>query len=207
MLGNYPDSLKAVLRSEGGYSNNVLDPGGATNFGITQKTYDAWNDTKGHARQSVRFIGLDEVSAIYKSEYWDAVHGDVLPPGLDYVVFDYAVNSGPKRAMAAYAATPTIDGICDGRLAFLKSLSTWPTFGNGWTNRVTSVRALGKAMALHATVTTTAPQAPIPVPPHADTPQAAKPLPASPQPYSEGPLAAILRLLTTLLTTLFTRKV
>ena len=202
MLGNYPDSLKAVLRSEGGYSNNPLDPGGATNFGITQKTYDAWNDAKGHARQSVRFIGLDEVSAIYKSEYWDVVHGDVLPPGLDYVVFDYAVNSGPKRAMGAYAATPTIDGICDGRLAFLKSLSTWPTFGNGWTNRVASVRALGKAMALHAAIPTTAPQAPIPVPPHADTPQAAKPLPASPV----GPLAAFIQLISFIITTMFARK-
>ena len=202
MLGNYPDSLKAVLRSEGGYSNNVLDPGGATNFGITQITYDACNDTKGHARQSVRFIGLDEVSAIYKSEYWDAVHGDVLPPGLDYVVFDYAVNSGPKRAMSAYAATPTIDGICDGRLAFLKSLSTWPTFGNGWTNRVASVRALGKAMALHATITTTAPQTPIPAPSAPTAQPTPKPLPASPV----GPLAAFIQLIGFIITTMFARK-
>ena len=199
MQANFPDSLKAVLRSEGGFSNDPRDPGGATNFGITQRTYDAWNDTKAHARQSVRFIGLDEVSAIYKTEYWDAVHGDLLASGLDYVVFDYAVNSGPHRAMAAYAATPTIDGICDERLAFLKSLSTWGTFGNGWTNRVASVRALGKAMALHAVI---APPAPIPAPPVAVTAQPTKPAIIAPM----GPLQAFIQIIGFIITTLFARK-
>lgn len=147
MQSNFAKSLAAVLKSEGGYVNNPRDPGGATNKGITQATYDAWNDSAKRARQNVQFIHDDEVQAIYRERYWDTVHGDELPSGIDYAVFDYAVNSGPTRAMRAYAANPTIDGICNQRLAFLQTLPTWAYFGKGWGARVATVRAMAKSMA------------------------------------------------------------
>ncbi|RVC47683.1 MAG: hypothetical protein E5W97_10095 [Mesorhizobium sp.] len=101
---------------------------------------------------------------LYGRFYWDAVAGAELPAGLDYAVFDFAVNSGPGRAakclqaivgatedgrigpatLGAVRARPAdvvIDELCDARLAFLKRLSTWPTFGRGWSQRVGSVRA------------------------------------------------------------------
>ena len=42
-----------------------------------------------------------------------------------------AINSAPKEKLAAYL---------DARLAFMKSLSTWPTFGKGWAARVAHVK-------------------------------------------------------------------
>ncbi|MEG9460375.1 MAG: hypothetical protein MIN82_29285, partial [Methylobacterium ajmalii] len=41
-----------------------------------------------------------------------------------------------------------VNALCDGRLAFLRALSTWPRFGRGWGRRVEEVRAA--ALALHA---------------------------------------------------------
>ena len=39
-----------------------------------------------------------QVATVYKLHYWNKVKGDELPAGVDYAVFDFAVNSGPKRA-------------------------------------------------------------------------------------------------------------
>ena len=159
MRKSYDTALQAVLEHEGGYVNHPEDPGGATNRGVTQRVYDAWRKRQGLRSRAVKAIAADEVAAIYRAQYWDAVRGDDLPAGLDYAVFDFAVNSGPARAIhylqanlgvtadghiglvtlgAAARAKPrqVIDDLCDSRLAFLKKLKTFPTFGKGWTRRV-----------------------------------------------------------------------
>ncbi|CAB4140039.1 zliS Lysozyme family protein [uncultured Caudovirales phage] len=162
--------LPRILKHEGGYVNHPKDPGGATNKGIIQRTYDSWRDRQGQPRQSVKAITPAEVAAIYRRDYWDAVKGDDLPTGVDYAVFDFAVNSGINRAakflqravgvaddgvigpatLAAVAkadASDTVAKICDARLAWLQTLPHWPTFGRGWGSRVADVRKTGMGEA------------------------------------------------------------
>lgn len=169
-LDRFSHWLPHILKHEGGYVNHPKDPGGATNKGVTQKTYDSWRDRQGQPRQSVRSISDSEVSAIYRRDYWDAIKGDDLPAGVDYAVFDFAVNSGIDRAsrylqevarvaadgkigpatlaaVAALSPANVINSLCDARMAFLRGLRTFPTFGKGWTTRVSEVRALALGAA------------------------------------------------------------
>lgn len=176
MQSSFQQALSWVLLSEGGFVNNPYDPGGATNMGVIQLVYSAWRRLQGKPPQSVRYITRDEAAAIYKAQYWDAVRGDDLPPGVDYCVFDEAVNSGPVRAIQALqrviscavdghfgmltmdavkmAMVPSplpnrpslIDRYCDERLSFLHRLRTWQFFGRGWTARVQLVRKNAKSL-------------------------------------------------------------
>lgn len=169
---NFVPVLTGVLVHEGGWSNHKADPGGATMKGVTQRVYDAYRTRRGLALQSVRLISEVELRDIYRKQYWDAVKGDKLPAGIDYVVFDGAVNSGPAQSIkwlqralgtvkvdgvigeATLAAVETypdhdrlIGIILDRRLAFLKALSTWPYFKGGWSSRVEQVKQIGQAWA------------------------------------------------------------
>lgn len=170
MKENFASSLAAVLVHEGGFVDDRFDPGGATNRGVTQAVYDNWRSSQELPHRSVRAIGDGELSAIYRKLFWDAVSADSLPAGVDYSVFDFAVNSGPSRAarylqravgvtddgkigpltLAAAKAMPAgelIERLSEMRLAFLQQLSTFPRFGGGWTARVASVEAKSKEMA------------------------------------------------------------
>jgi lysozyme family protein len=109
------------------------------------------------------------VAPLYKKNYWDVCHCDDLPDGVDYAVFDLAVNSGTRRAakMLQKAAGVADDGaigpatmkavsectphdlaldICELRLAFLQALPTWDTFGKGWGRRVAEVEKTASSM-------------------------------------------------------------
>lgn len=169
MESNYAGSLAAVLVHEGGYVNHPKDPGGATNKGVTQRVYDDWRTARGLPTRSVKHLLQAELESIYRRQYWDAIKGDDLPSGVDYCVFDFAVNSGANRAarflqeavlvtvdgkigpvtLAAVAQAPAdklIDLICDLRMCFLRNLDIFKTFGKGWTRRVEDVRAKARAM-------------------------------------------------------------
>ena len=113
---NFARSLEAVLKHEGGYVNHPKDPGGATNRGVTQAVYDAFRDKQRVPRRSVKDISNVEVAEIYATQYWRVIRGDELPIGLDYALFDAAVNSGPQqavkwlqRALNAAGAKPALD--------------------------------------------------------------------------------------------------
>ena len=168
MISNFDKSLELVLKHEGGFSDHPSDPGGKTMKGVTQAVYDAYRKTRARPVQSVKFITDDEVKAIYRFQYWDRVQGDLLPAGLDYAVFDFAVNSGVGRAskyLQAVVGTPqdgvigartlaaiqsptnAINALCDRRMSFLRNLRTFLTFGKGWTRRVTDVRKHALEMA------------------------------------------------------------
>ncbi|WP_404927166.1 glycoside hydrolase family 108 protein [Mesorhizobium sp. ORM16] len=124
------ESLAKVLAHEGGYVNHPADPGGPTNKGVTQRVYDGYRKGKGLAKRSVKSITMDEVGEIYDRQYWDAVKGDLLPDGVDYVVFDGGVNSGPGRSIMWLQQalrpiyTGPIDGVMGvGTLAALKAVN------------------------------------------------------------------------------------
>lgn len=167
---SYNAALTRLLKDEGGYTDHPSDPGGPTNFGITLA--DARRYWKGNATaDDVRALPQSVARKIYREHYWNALRCDELPAGVDYALFDYGVNSGIGRAgkvlrrilklsdstsvvnddvIAAAGACPASDlvvAICAERLAFLKSLKTFPVFGRGWTARVTGVRAAALAMA------------------------------------------------------------
>jgi len=160
MKENYPQALKQVLKYEGGKVDDPRDPGGRTAFGITQETYNAWRKKQNLPTVDVFTISQADVAAIYRQEYWDRIRGDDLPSGVDFAVFDYAVNSGVSRAakMLQSVVGVTQDGqigpatilatktyvamsITNRRLAFMQSLSIWSTFGKGWSARIADVKA------------------------------------------------------------------
>lgn len=108
MKENFNSSLMFVLSSEGGFSNISQDKGGPTNQGITLNTlmeyhniYD-YGDMDNDGDVDINDIKLldkpEEAAPIYKKWYWDTIKGDSLPSGIDYVVFDSAVNHGPRNA-------------------------------------------------------------------------------------------------------------
>lgn len=168
MERNFKTSLFEVLKHEGGWADHPKDPGGATMKGVTLSTFRRYvkpNATK----EDLKNISDAQLQSVYKQHYWDAVRASELPDGVDYAVFDYAVNSGPVRAikhlqravgeiedgkigpatLAAVKATSNkdiVNKLCDIRLAFLQGLRTWPTFGKGWNSRVSGVRKKALSM-------------------------------------------------------------
>ena len=160
MKENYAQALKQVLKYEGGKVDDPRDPGGRTAYGITQDTYDAWRKKQNLPTVDVFTISQADVAAIYRQEYWDCIRGDDLPAGVDFAVFDFAVNSGVSRAAKTLQAVVgvTQDGVIgpatiqatktyvamsvtNKRLAFMQSLSIWSTFGKGWSARIADVKA------------------------------------------------------------------
>lgn len=99
MSQRFETALQFVLKWEGStFTNDPDDRGGATRFGVTQRVYDGFRQRRGQALQSVKFISMDEVRAIYSRGYWAPVHGDRMPPPLDLVLFDTGVLMGVGRA-------------------------------------------------------------------------------------------------------------
>jgi lysozyme family protein len=85
--------IAQTIALEGGYSNNPADPGGATNFGITQAVAKA-NGYTGDMRRLTR----DQATAIYRSQYaikpgFAAV--EAINPHIGAELFDTGVNMGP----------------------------------------------------------------------------------------------------------------
>lgn len=161
----YDAAMIRVFADEGGYTNDPIDPGGATNFGIT--IIDARKYWRSDATPDlVRTMPKAVASDIYRKHYANPMRYDDLPAGFDYSVLDAAINSGVGRApvwagkalgiaaksindvVAPANAAPDkvslIQKYWSVRLAFLHSLKTWSHFGGGWGRRC----AQGEAAAV-----------------------------------------------------------
>ena len=151
---NFETCFGKLLGHEGDFSDHPADPGGATRFGITE----AVAREVGY-RGDMRELPLDLAKRIYLEKYWKPISADDLPPGIRYIVFDGAVNSGPgqsvrwlqralgvvddgkigpKTLAAAYAqnADALRCRILAQRLRFMSSLANWPAFSRGWARRI-----------------------------------------------------------------------
>jgi lysozyme family protein len=171
MINNFEKCLEMLLVHEGGFVNHPDDPGGMTNLGVTKKVWEEW---VGHdvSEKEMRNLTPTMVASLYKRKYWDACRADELVSGLDYCVFDVAVNSGVGRAIKLLQQTvgATPDGgygsitaalvkeaekdpekiislFSSRRLEFLESLKAFPTFGKGWSRRVAEVKEKALEMA------------------------------------------------------------
>lgn len=167
-LGGFDRAVDEVLRAEGGFVDHPDDPGGATNYGITRATLE---EVRGRpvTVDEVRALTRAEAIDIYRRRYWTPIRGDELPAAVAYVTFDGAVHSGVRqaskwlqRALAVEAdgrigpitvgaaqaadATVVVQRILEQRQGFLQRLSTWATFGRGWTARLAAVRAAAEGL-------------------------------------------------------------
>jgi lysozyme family protein len=141
-----------ISSNEGGYVDNPADPGGCTNYGVTQRQAIAC----GYCGD-MRALPIAVAYQIAKSIYWTPHNLDGLPPLIAFHVFDWLYNGGPAVAalQSAVGAIPdgnlgpvtiaaataadqwrTIACINAARLQYLTSLSIWPSFGKGWANRI-----------------------------------------------------------------------
>lgn len=150
----FDEALSRLIGHEGGFVDHPADPGGATNWGITERVARA-NGYTGAMRAMPRSVAAQ----IYRRQYWAAVRADDLPREIAFQVFDAAVNHGPTQAVRWLQAAvgTTQDGLIGPktlqaaalsnrytlpllynaqRLNFYTGLSTWPTFGRGWARRV-----------------------------------------------------------------------
>lgn len=166
---DYNASLLCVLKSEGGWSDNPQDPGGATMKGITFAVFKEWKRNPHLTKDDLRNVSDQDVHDLYKQLYWDKIRGDELPTGVNYACFDAAVNMGVGRAakLIQEAAGVTADGVLGPaslsaiqkanpkeliekfstlKENFYKSLTTFPTFGKGWLRRVAEVKTISENM-------------------------------------------------------------
>lgn len=157
MKHNFETALEMLLEHEGGYVNHPKDPGGETNLGVTKRTWAKWlgrDINEGEMKE----LTFEDVAELYKKEYWDRLKCDNLPTGLDFFCFDWGVNSGtgrsakalqriisvaqdgaigPKtlRALEDHNAKEVVDLMHSRRQEFYENLTTFETFGKGWTRR------------------------------------------------------------------------
>ena len=145
-----------ILKSEGGWVNHPSDPGGETNLGVTKRVWEEW---VGHPVESMKNLTKDQVAPLYEQKYWRPCYGEVLPRGLDLIVFSMGVNAGPGRSVKLLQSSigcipdgvigPRTRGlICESNIATLiskfsesrreyyRSLKNFPVFGKGWLARV-----------------------------------------------------------------------
>jgi lysozyme family protein len=177
MKSTWDMAFEKLLQSEGGFTDDIRDPGnflpdgrpGCTNLGVTQRAWELYVGRQ-VTHEEMRNLTPEQVKPFYKKKYWDVIRADDLPGGVDYMVFDTCVNSGPSKAAkllqecvgakpdgaigpATLAAVTNanleklIDGYSDARLNYMQSLNGWPVYGKGWARRVNEVAELADQLS------------------------------------------------------------
>ena len=157
MKENFHHCMEMLLHHEGGYVWHPDDPGGETNHGVTRSVYEEYIGRPVEDGEMKR-LTQEDVYPIYQKNYWNRIKGDELPSGVDWAVFDWCVNSGVGRSakalqkiigatqdggigpktlatLAQHDPKEIIEKMHDERQNFYEGLSTFKTFGKGWTRR------------------------------------------------------------------------
>jgi len=87
------------------YENDPDDPGGATKYGIDQRS---------HPDVNIRNLTREGAKRIYLVDYWLPVGADRLPPRTAWAVVDCGVNCGRVRAVRWLQAILRVN--TDGRM-------------------------------------------------------------------------------------------
>jgi lysozyme family protein len=171
MKDNWEKSCDKVLESEGGYQLTTLvgDSGGQTYAGIARNPNPHWEGweliDKGETPPK------EIVRSFYKANFWDKIRGDELPAGIDYLVYDFAVNAGVGRAVktlqsavgtnpdgvigpatiaAVKSSTDLVEKFSNVKEAFYKGIverkPDQARFIKGWLNRVAHVQTAATSM-------------------------------------------------------------
>lgn len=108
-------AIDMVLRHEGGKADSPADPGGRTNFGITQANYQAWKrDFTCDVFDCTKF----EAQRYYLEKWWNVgSYSQITDQDVANRYFDLSVNMGPRpatkilqRACTDCGQAVTVDG-------------------------------------------------------------------------------------------------
>jgi lysozyme family protein len=147
---NFDTAFDRLLGSEGGYTPGINDPGGETKWGISKRSYPHLN---------IKDLTREQAKDIYRADFWERIHADAMPYALAFQTFDFAVNSGIgtavrylQRALGVasdgYIGPVTLATLASSnnaevvlrllalRLDYMTRLSTWNSFGMGWSRRI-----------------------------------------------------------------------
>lgn len=171
-MSTFDTCYASVIASEGGFVNDKRDAGGVTNLGVTKRAWEAWHGCP-VTEQDMRNLTPKDVSSFYRAMYWNAVHGDSVPPSLALVLFHCAVNAGPKRAatllqgivgavpdgsigpgtlravmawIGVHGERAMVTAFQDALRAFYRSLHNFDVFGKGWLSRAADVERQAMGM-------------------------------------------------------------
>jgi lysozyme family protein len=162
MDSTFDACLEFTLVEEGGYGDHPTEPRLASNHGITLARLRRFVRDPGLDRDDIRNIPCATVRALYLTDFWNSTRCDALPPGIDLMVFDHAVNAGPDRAgralqLACGQKRAEIDGAIGpdtlGRVALTdrltlldaltamqrtgyRQMAAYGLFGEGWLARL-----------------------------------------------------------------------
>ncbi len=99
-----------TLKAEGGYSNNPNDSGGATKYGVsivTLKDYARWYpaamQTLGFppviTEATIKNLTVEKAERFFYRFWWQKLSCEEIPTAVACCLYDFAVNSGHKRAV------------------------------------------------------------------------------------------------------------
>jgi lysozyme family protein len=154
---SFKECLDLVLKSEGGWTGShglAGDLGGETNLGVTKAVWEEW---VGHPVTTLKNLTKEDVSPLYEQRYWKPCYAEVLPRGINYLVFSMGVNAGTGRSVkllqSAIGCVPDgvigpktrelisannnatlISKFSETRREYYRSLAK-PMFEKGWLNR------------------------------------------------------------------------
>jgi lysozyme family protein len=169
MADTFTQCLSFTLLYEGGWADDPRDNGGCTMRGITLPSYQSWKHNSRLTCGDLRLISSQDVSNFYHEMMWLPSHSQVMPVGVDLMVFDAGVNMGVSRsikllqqglhlttdgqvgpatigAVLTAESTDLIAILANVQEVFYRAIPSFVDFGHGWLNRLAARKTKALAM-------------------------------------------------------------